>query len=571
MFMLLIYDRVLSSRSVETLVALFGLLLLLLLVLGTLDYARGRLLGRFGAQFQESLEKTLLEQGTRSQLFQRGGSKPAAGLSEADDLRGFVNSGSLVAMFDFFWTPLFLVVVYVLHPILGWICLGGVGVIAALVTVRTVFIGGRQERADRARGQVTTLRNHLIASTRTLRGQDMSPGFKARWRDSRDDARDHSIALKDWTGWFDSMSGIVVMVTRYSVLAAGAYFTLQGELTVGAMVAATFLVTRVLGPIRGFLVQVPRVFEARRQWIRLNRILDQQARELEDDAYGDQPGASHRLVVENLTVRSPLTNELVLRSVSMKVSEGELIEITGASSQGKTVLAECILGLWPKKSGKVLVNGRNIARLSDQEAQGLLGYAPETPGFVAGTIEENISGLDPDRTPEKVSMAARRARMHAAICALPDGYATVIDADGSGLSTFERNQLALARAMYHEPEILVIDALDSDMMVRIPKKLKMTFTSLMNSGTTIIVMSRQTLNLSYASRSFQLQDGKLIELKSDSLRSGSNTTPRKVSPIKPTTAEEDEDGGRSPARALPRKSSTELEGDRKRKTAGGRN
>ncbi|GAB5437586.1 type I secretion system permease/ATPase [Falsiruegeria mediterranea] len=521
MFMLLIYDRVLTSRSVETLVALFGLVLVLLAALGTLDYARKRMLARFGAQFQEQMEDTLLEHSSRHQLFRHNRAKPSLGLDEVDGLRSFFHSGTLISIFDFIWTPMFLAVVFVLHPTLGWVCVSGIGVIILLVLVQQAFVGGRRERAQAASGQITGLKNILIASRATVRSQNMGPGFKNRWKSARDTSRDNAIQLKDWTAWFTSMSKIVVMVIRYSVLATGAYLTLQGELTVGAMVAATFMVTRVLGPVDRFFGNLPNMFQARDQWRRLQQILLKRAAEMSDN-YAEQAASPKRLILDNVSVRSPLTGNLILRSVSLSASAGEFIEITGASSQGKTVLAETILGMWSPSAGTILIDGRHASRLTDDEAGKLLGYVPEAPTFVAGTLEENIGGLDPDPNPDQVGLAARRARMHAAICALPDGYNTMIDAQASCLSTFERNQLALARAFYHSPRILIIDSLDAEMLIRIPRKLQATFSTLMKrDNVTIILLSRQSLDLPYTNRRYNLEDGRLTEVKSVSVKSQS--------------------------------------------------
>ncbi|MCE8517194.1 ATP-binding cassette domain-containing protein [Ruegeria pomeroyi] len=529
-FMILVYDRVLTSRSMETLIALFSLLIVLLMVLGTLDYARKRLLARFGAQFQEQMEETLLRNSGRNHVFQHNKSKPAVGLDEVDGLRGFFHSGSLIAVFDFIWTPMFLTVVFFLHPLLGWACVAGVALIGLLALIKAVFMGGRRERARESAGAVATLRSVLIASRETVRGQDMGVGFRPRWQKAREDARDDAIALKDWTGWFDSMSKVTVMVVRYSVLATGAYLTLNGVLTVGAMVAATFLVTRILGPVDRFFTQIPQMFQARDHWQRLNAILATRAEELEDE-YAEQPGALHQLMLDNVSVRSPLTGKLILRSVSLVAEAGEIIEINGLSSQGKTVLMETILGMWSTSSGAVLVGGRHSSRLTDADARKLFGYAPDNPSFVAGTIEENISGLDTEATPDAVSLAARRARMHAAISSLPDGYKTMLDARGNCLSSFERYQLGLARAFYGDPKILLIDGLDSDMMVRIPKKLKVTFNALKNNGTTIILTSRDPLDLSYVDRRFQLKDGKLTEMLASGAMSKRQVTAKsKVEP-----------------------------------------
>lgn len=544
MFMILIYDRVLSSRSVETLISLFVVLVGFMLILGTLDYARKRLLARFGARFQEQMEDVLFTTATRNEMFQHNKTKPSVGLDEVDGLRGFFHSNSLISIFDFIWAPMFITVVFILHPKLGWVCMGGVGVMILMTIAKAVFMGARQENANASSGLIGKLKNMLLVSRETVRGQDMNVGYKDRWQVARNDARDKAIALNDWTGWFDSMSRVLVMIVRYSVLATGAYLTLKGELTVGAMVAATFMVTRVLGPISSFLNQIPRIIQARAHWVRLQAILANRALEMED-SYKEQPGVLSRLVLSNVSVKSPVTNQMILRSVSVTISAGELIEINGVSSQGKTVLAETILGMWNNASGTILVNGRNVARLSDIDAETMFGYCPESPSFIDGTIEENIARLERNPDPSKVGFAARRARFHAAICALPDGYQTMLDARGSCLSTFERQQLSLARAIYHDPDVLIIDGLDTDMLTRIPKRLQTTFSGLMERGVSIIVLSRNQLNLPDTKRQFELKDGRLSEITkvaaarpSNVAANSSGNAASKVSVLRSAKAEE---------------------------------
>lgn len=512
LFMVLIYDRVLASRSVETLSALFVLVVGFLIVLAVLDYARRRMLGRFGARFQEEMEGVLFASASRNEIYQHNRSKPSFGMEEIDSLRGFFHSGSLIAIFDFFWCPMFLAVVFVFDPLLGWVCVGGVAVLALMAGIQGAFMGGRKERADAAGARIGELRNLLMVSRSTVRSQDMTVGFKDRWSRSRDEARDASVALRDWTGWFDALSKSAVMIARYSVLATGAYLTLQGDLTVGAMVAATFLVSRVLIPVDSFLRGVPTMLAARRDWTRLKTLLSRRAQEMRD-TYLEETATDARLSLEAVSVRSPITREPILRSVSMSLPHGAMAEIVATSSQGKTVLAETILGMWPNAQGTILVNGRNVARLSDTDAEAVFGYCSETPRFVDGTVEENISRLDPEVDPERVAFAAKRARLHAAICALPDGYQTEMDAEGSAFSRFERQQIALARAIYRDPELLILDGFDSDFPTRIPKRLNTTFEGLKERGVVILVLARRPLGLPATTHRFELQDGRLRELE----------------------------------------------------------
>lgn len=512
-FMILIYDRVLPSRSEETLLALFLMVALLMLILGMLDYVRRRILARFAAQFQERLENRLFASASQNEMFESGKSKPANGLDEVDGLRGFFHSGALIAVFDFLWVPMFLLFSFVLHPWLGWVSLAGIGVMLVLILIQMGFMGGRGAQATAASKSITDLKTMMAASRDVVRSQEMTRGFKQRWLHARQTSRDKAIALKDWTIWFSSMSSATLLVVRYAVLATGAYLTLQGELTVGAMVASTFLVTRILSPVDSFFGELPNIGQAIGHWRRLQRILAGRASALADLPADDGANARARLSLSNVSVRSPLTGELLLKHVTLDVAKGQILEILGSSGGGKTVLAETILGLWKRSAGAVLCNGRNLAGLSEIETAHMFGYVPETVKFIAGTLQENIAHLDPDPDPEKVSAAARQARLLATINALPDGFQTQIDAAGTGLSKGQRHQLALARALYNAPQILIIDDPDPMWFEAIPKTIEKTFHAILARGGVIILLARKPLALVQARTRLSLEGGVLKPVK----------------------------------------------------------
>ncbi|MES2664491.1 MAG: ATP-binding cassette domain-containing protein [Pseudomonadota bacterium] len=527
MFMILIYDRVLPARSQETLVALFFMLAVFLLAQGVIDYARRRILARFGAQFQERLETGLFDAARQAELFEPGRSKPLAGLEEVDALRRFFHSASLIAIFDFFWTPMFLAVVFVLDPLLGWVCLGGMAVILLLMLIRMALIGTREADTAAASRSITDLKTTLAVSRATLRHQDMARGFRQRWLAARRLSRDRAIALKDWTAWFDGACDIAVQLARYGVLAVGAWLTLDGMLTIGAMVAATFLVTRVLVPVEKFLTELPEIAEAQRNWALLRRILLAKATDPATPHAEEGGNPRARLSLVNVSVRSPLTGESLLRGVTLDLAPGQMAQVCGTTGAGKTVLAETIIGAWRRSSGSLLVNGQNLAHLTDAETEALFGYVPETPLFVAGTLAENIARLDPDADPARVAAAARKACLHALISALPDGYHTVIDAQGSGLSRGQRHQLALARAVYRNPAILVVDDPDPMLLDLIPRTMEKTFQQVMDRGGAVLLLARKPLALAQISAVWTLEDGRLKPRK----RSATPANPLPASPL----------------------------------------
>ncbi len=199
----------------------------------------------------------------------------------------------------------------------------------------------------------------------------------------------------------------------------------------------------------------------------------------------------------------------ILKGLALEVAPGSMVQINGASGRGKSVLAQTILGQWRRSAGSILVDGVNLDRMGCEDSARLFGYVPETPAFVAGTLAENIAHLDTDPSPEKVAGAARQACLHAVISALPDGYLTRIDATGSILSRGQRHQLALARALYRDPAILIIDEPDSALLESIPETLDKTFARLLRRGGVIVVLARKPLGLAMISATYRLDGGRL--------------------------------------------------------------
>lgn len=513
LFMILIYDRVLPARSQETLVALFVIVTTFLMAQALGDYGRKRILARFGAQFQERMEVGLFAAAGRGALFAQGRSKPVLGLDEVDNLRGFFHSTSLIAIYDFIWTPMFLLVIFVLNPLLGWVCLGGIALIGLTVAIQITFLGTRESDANAASAGISELKAMVTASRDVIRNQDMAQGYKARWLQARATSRDRAIALKDWTMWFDSVADMVVLLTRYTVLGTGAYLTLQGTLTIGAMVAATFLVSRSLIPVEKFLTELPDIFAALRNWALLKRVLHSLDEEV-PDAFADEPGNPRALLsLVNVQARSVHSGDLVLKGITLDIAPGQIVQIIGPSGRGKTALAEVIMGQLKRSAGTILVNGMNPARLNDKETERLFGYLPDDPGFVAGTLAENIARLDPDMDPARVAAAARRACLHARISALPEGYQTQIDANARSLARGQRAQLALARAVYHMPKLLILDEPDAVLFDLYPKTMEKTFDQILEAGGAVLILGRKPFAIKRLTATHMLEDGRLKLVK----------------------------------------------------------
>ena len=505
-FMLLIYDRVIPSRSPETLAVLFAMLVTLLLSMGLMDYSRRRLLARFAARFQERVEVGMLSSTPRQRFFSRTGKKPIEGLEQIDQIRGFMHSGPLLSWLDFIWTPMFLVVVFALHWIIGSIAIAGVGILLVLAFARSFFGTARQARAQEATRRIQALKDMMFASRGTLRNHEMTSAFSHHWLEARKLSRDRAISNKDLDNWFMIMIRQSRMLLQYTVLATGAFLFLRGEVSIGAMVAATFLVVRVIGPFENVLSNLPDTMQAIRNWRRLQDIVSDIAEPVHlEDADNFRPSFE----AKGLSVRSPLTRGLLLRGVNLSIGPGSLVEIIGPSNSGKTVLAESLLGIWPRASGTLTCGGVGVDRLSSEQAGRILGYVPQSEEFLDGTIEENITGLDPAPDGDRVYSAARLAFLHAPVTALPDGYRTVIDKAGSTLSHGQKSRIAFARALYRRPRILIVDEPDGWLRASLPRRLSPFVDGFLQSGGIIVILSRKALDLPATTSRLILEEGRL--------------------------------------------------------------
>ena len=506
--MILIYDRVLPSRSDATLVALFLLVVTFLAAMTMLDYSRRRILARFGAQFQEILEDHIFTLKRRDVYSRKGASKPIGGLDEVDKLRSFFHSKSLVAILDFVWSPIFLITIFLIHWVVGWVVCGGLALLVLIVAVKAAFAKDRDERFKDASNEIGELKEMLVVSRDVIQSQQMTAAYNERWVQARRVSRDRAVELNDWNAWFSILSTHVAMLMQYSVLAVGAYLTLNGQLTIGAMVACMFLSVRVFYPVELFLKQLPTIGEAIADWKNLDRAL--KAAKL--TPAHSEVAVAPALSLSGLVVRSPLTKEKLLRSIDLELRPGSAVEIVGKSGSGKTVLAEAIVGRIARSDGKILFGGLDVERLSTTYVAQAFAYVPQNVAFVSGTIEENIARLQLKPNKGRLVEVAKLAHVHDLIHALPDGYGTSIDAAGSSFSKSERHQIALARALYSNPKVLIVDEPDHTLREGLSKNLKGWVASFLDRGGILIIMSRLALKTFQPTRRFSLADGQLREI-----------------------------------------------------------
>lgn len=455
LFMLQVYDRVLGSRSEETLVALSVLVAFLYAMMGLLDYARGRVMARAGARFQERLDGRVFRAAMVASAARGGADAEArSGLRDLEAVQRLFSSPALMAVFDLPWTPVFLAAIFVFHPLLGWLAMGGGAVLVALTLLNQWLTRRAVDTASAAAAAAEHLAGQLRDEAEMVQALGMRGAAEARWGAGRARALAATIAAADGTGAFAVASRTLRLFLQSAVLALGAWLVLQGELTAGAMVAASILLGRALAPVEQAIGQWPAVQAARRGWQRLGVLLS-----AVPAVPARTPLPRPRALIEarQLSVIPPGESRATLRGVTFRLEPGQAMGVIGPSGAGKTTLARALIGAWPPAAGQLRLDGAALDQYDPDMLAGHLGYLPQKVTLFDATIAENIARLSPAPDARRIVEAARRAAVHEMILAMPQGYDTPLSTAGNRLSGGQVQRIGLARALYGDPVVLVLD------------------------------------------------------------------------------------------------------------------
>lgn len=454
LYMLQVYDRVVAGRSVPTLVAISLIALVAFLLQGALDTFRLKLLSRIGAKIDRELSPLA---GQAVVTMPLKGAMPAASqqpIRDLDALRGFLGSLGPTALLDMPFMPLFLAACFLLHPWLGGLAMAGGALILALTWItdrrsaaptRAVVASG----AERANIGESGRRN-----AEAIRALGMTAAFGARHQRAHDGHVRDGLVLSDATSGIGAYARVVRFALQSAVLGLGAYLVVRGELSPGAMIAASILTSRAMAPIETAVAHWKGFVAARQGYQRLRMIAPHlQAR----DKAIDLPRPAKTLQVVEATVTAPGSQRIIVAGVGFQLKAGQAVGLIGPSGSGKSTLARALVGVWPLVRGAVLLDGARLDQWEPDQLGRFLGYLPQDVELFDGTVAENIARLDPAMTSEAVLKAARAAGAHDVIVGLPDGYGTVIGERGLTLSGGQRQRIALARALYGEPFLVVLD------------------------------------------------------------------------------------------------------------------
>jgi ATP-binding cassette, subfamily C, bacterial len=463
LYMLQVYDRVLVSRSEETLVALSLLMAFLFVVMGVIDHARGRIVARVGAGLQQGLDARVL-----SAALCRLGTAPQdipalSAQRDLDALARFWASPVVLALFDAPWTPFFAAAIFVFHPMLGALALGGGAVIVCLGWLNQRSAASPSQRANLAALSADRQAENLKTDVQLIRALGMGGAAFARLKARRDVALEAGLLASDGTGRFAVLTRTFRLFLQSAMLGLAAWLVLRQELSSGALIAASILMGRTLQPVEQIVAHWGLVTRARQGRDRLATLLGTSP---EPIPRLELPPPRAILDVRGLTVIPPGTETPVLRALSLRLTPGQALGVVGPSGSGKSSLARALTGVWRPAAGTIRLDGATLDLYEPDRLGSHVGYLPQQVTLFDGTIAENIARLQSGADPGRIIAAARAAAAHETILALPDGYDTQVATIGNRLSGGQVQRIGLARALFGDPVILILDepnsSLDND-------------------------------------------------------------------------------------------------------------
>jgi len=505
-FMLEVYDRVLPSRSVPTLVGLVVLAGGLYIAQGVLDLIRGRILGRIGTALDEALNNRVFDTVVRLPLVAGGRSEGLQPLRDLDNIRAFLGSMGPSAFFDLPWLPLYLVICFAFHVMIGVTALVG-AVILMTLTLITEYMS--RDPARQALG-LAARRNDLAASSRrnaeVLVAMGMAGRLTRRWSEANEKYLAGNQRASDVAGGLGAVAKVLRMMLQSAVLGVGAYLVIHQEATAGIIIAGSILSARALAPVDLAIAHWKGFVAARQSWHRLSRLLEQMPA---PPAQTLLQAPASRLSVENVSIVPPGDKKIIVQDVSFGLTAGNGLGVIGPSGSGKSSLIRALVGVWQPVRGKVRLDGAALDQWSSDLLGGYIGYLPQDVELFAGTVAQNICRFDPDANSDGIIAAAKEAGVHDLIITMRDGYNTEVGEQGHALSAGQAQRVALARALYGNPFLIVLDEPNSNLDTEGDEALTRAVRGARERGAIVVVVAHRPIGIEGVDQILVLKDGRM--------------------------------------------------------------
>ena len=502
LYMMQLYDRVLATRNVDTLLALTVMVAAALVILGLLDALRGRVMTRVGGWLDREMGGPVLS-GAVADALRAGGGVSAQGLRDLATVRGYIGGPAVTPLFDAPWAPVFLAIIFLIHPVLGWIGLGGAVMLFVCAVLNDLATRKKLTEANGASARALNAADTVIRNADVIAAMGMLPNLMGRWREAG--ARGHQLmtSATDASGSISAVARVTRFGLQVAMLGVGAYLVILNEMSPGAMIAGAIILARGLAPLEQ-LINSWRFFTGARTAYRRLQELVARAPPMAESTTLPRPVG--RIDVERVSYVPPGVREPVIRQASFHLDGGEVLGVVGPSGAGKTTLVRLIVGSLPPTAGHVRLDGADVRAWPDADRGRHVGYLPQNVELFAGTVRDNIARMG-EAGDEDVVAAAKLAGAHETVLRLPNGYDTRIGAGGVPISGGQHQRIGLARAVFGNPALLVLDEPNAHLDAEGEQALVETVVGMRERGATIILIAQRAGIMVQVDKMLVLQAG----------------------------------------------------------------
>jgi len=503
-YMMLVYDRVLASGNFNTLFALGAITVFALLIATALDYARGRVLRRMAVWFSRRTGIEAIEAGIRQAVASRN--QTAQSLRDIGEVRNFIQGDAIVTGFELLWSPVFFIVLFVVH-----FYLGVVGVAAAAIMVLLGYLSELASRralfeAEKKGLIATAIIGNSLRNAEVIEAMGMSGRIIGRWQRQNDEALDLAEGANSRLSAIGAFSRTFLLYVKVVVVTLSVFLVLRNEISAGAIFAVFIVTALMLTPFAKVIGSFRQVVGARAAWARLKADLAPDRRDAR--LTSPMPRPTGAVTVDGLVYAPPGLSHAVIRGISFAMSPGEVVGIAGPSAAGKSTLARLLMGIVKPTAGAVRIDGTSVYQWERRSFGSFTGYIPQSVSLLDGTVRENIARFH-DAPVADVILAAKRAGAHEMIGHLPFGYDTLIGDTGYVLTGGQRQRIALARALFGEPRYLVLDEPDASLDQEGERCLLAAIRAAAEAGATVVVISHRLSVLQATDKILILKDGRI--------------------------------------------------------------
>lgn len=530
-YMLQVYDRVLSSRSEPTLVmitlAAFGALI----IMAILEAIRSRVLVRTGVQIDRALNRDVFAAVFRHTVQSPGGNSSQA-LRDIDTLREFLTGPGLLAFCDAPWVPLFLGICFVMHPLIGVVALFGAVVIFCLAVANNLLTRGLLKEATSRSVAANNFVSGSLRNAEALQAMGMLGPLLDRWLEKHRSVLAYQGKASDAASLFLAISKSFRLALQTAILGVGAWLAIQNEISPGMMIAGSIIMGRALSPVELAVANWKGFLNARAAFDRVQALLRATPKEKE---HMSLPRPRGDVSFQSVVVVPPGSERPALRGVSFDVEAGDILGVIGPSAAGKSTLARTLVGVWPAVQGTIRLDGNDINTWNQEELGPSLGYLPQDVELFDGTVAENIARFGTIDS-HQIIMAATQAGVHEMIQKLPEGYDTPVGVGGMALSGGQRQRVALARALYNNPALVVMDEPNASLDNEGEVALMAAIQTMKQSGQTVVLITHKPSILQVVDKILVLKSGAVEAIGPRAEVLARFTRPTAVSTVPPVSS-----------------------------------